>query len=54
MYKNSRREWFSLHALHFERRQEAVVDAFFEPIDINRVAKVFVRICIVFAFGRSS
>ena len=40
-----------LDALDFEGGQEAVVDAFFEGVDINRLAEIFVGIDIVFAFG---
>ena len=35
--------------LHLERRQEAVVDAFLERVDVNRLAEISVGVDVVFA-----
>ncbi len=40
--------------LHFEGRQEAVVDAILERVNIDRLAEVAVGVHVVFAFGRGS
>ena len=41
-----------LNLLHLERREEAVVDAFLERVDIDRLAEVGVGVHVVFALGR--
>ena len=38
--------------LHLERRQEAVVDAFLQRIDVNRLAEIGVGVHVVAALGR--
>ena len=38
--------------LHLERRQEAVVDAFLERVDVDRLAEVGVGVDVVLALGR--
>src|SRR5216683_959793 len=40
--------------LHLKGREEAVVDAIFERVDVNGVAKVGVGVHVVFALGRGS
>ena len=43
-----------LNLLHLERREEAVVDAFLERVDVNRLAEVGVGVHVVLALGRGS
>ena len=37
---------------HLERRQETIVDAFLERVDVDRFAKIGVGVHVLFAFGR--
>ena len=41
-----------LNLLHLERRQEAVVDAVLERVNVDRLAKILVGVDVVLALGR--